>query len=91
MAKKQRPSLADFAQHASPNIAALEAAGPPKREPTFVRKDRPHTTLYLDRRVVKVIKEIALHYDKKPHDLLIEGVNLMLARYGRPSVGDLSK
>jgi hypothetical protein len=35
---------------------------------------------YLDRSAIRVLKEVALPYDKKVHDLLIEGVNMMLAK-----------
>ena len=38
------------------------------------RRDKPHVSVYLDKRVQKVIKEIALAYDRKPHDLHIERV-----------------
>jgi hypothetical protein len=41
--------------------------------------------------VQRVIKESALQYDRKPHDLYLEGINLMLTQYGRPSIDDISK
>jgi len=40
---------------------------------------------------LREIRGIALQFDRKPHDLLIEGINLMLAHYGRASVETLSK
>ena len=52
---------------------------------------RTHTTIYLHKRVLRELKAIALEYDRKPHDILIEGVNAALAHYGRPSVEELSK
>jgi hypothetical protein len=55
------------------------------------RKDKPHASLYLDRRVIRVLKEVALPYDKKVHDLLIEGVNMVLHKYGRPSVEEIAR
>lgn len=53
-------------------------------------KRRSHTSLYLSKDVQHAIAEIALAYRiKKPHDLYIEGINLMLAKYGRPSVEEI--
>ena len=45
--------------------------------------------VYLSKPVLREIKKIALEYDRKPHDILLEGVNLVLTRYGRPSISDL--
>src|ERR1019366_6134780 len=78
---KHRPSLEAFAQSAAPIPAT--AAPPADTVATNVvelvssaaattRKDRPHTTLYLGKKVQRVIKEIALQYDRKPHDLYLE-------------------
>ncbi len=96
---KHRPSLEAFAQSVTPTPPAAAApAGnvvelTPPASPVIAtgRKDRPHTTLYLPKKVQRVIKEIALQYDCKPHDLYLEGINLMLAHYGRPSIEDISK
>ena len=65
----------------------------PLQEPTPApaRPSRTHTTIYLHKRVLRELKAIALEFDRKPHDILIEGVNAALARYGRPSVEELSK
>lgn len=103
MAKHQRPSLEAFAQigQAEPAAPAAQVVelkqpeappasvgqGAPKAR---VRSDASHTTLYLDKAVRKVIKEIALHFDRKPHDLYLEGIDLMLAHYGRPSIKQIS-
>jgi hypothetical protein len=55
------------------------------------RKNRPHTILYLGKKVQRVIKEIALQYDRKPHDVCLEGINLMLTQYGRRLINDILK
>jgi len=50
------------------------------------RRDKPHTTVYLDPAVRLAIKRIALDYNKKAHDLMIEGIDMMLIKYtGKPS------
>jgi hypothetical protein len=98
---KHRPSLEAFAQSGTPepaqvtisdemaSLKAVELVQP--AAVASVRKDRPHTTLYLSKKVQRVIKEIAFQYDRKPHDLYLEGINLMLTQYGRPSIDDISK
>jgi hypothetical protein len=87
---KHRPSLEAFAQAGTqPAVpTAAEAAkvvelkqAPQSSAPvptTHGRKDRPHVSL-------------ALQYDKKPHDLYLEAIDLMLTHYGRASIKDLSK
>ena len=97
MAKHQRPSLEAFAQSAVSVQAPLVAGSPVEPRPfsegqgVRARKDRPHTTLYLDKKVQKIIKEIALQYDRKPHDLYLEGIELMLAHYGKPRIAQIVK
>jgi hypothetical protein len=54
------------------------------------RRSLPHTSLYISKKVQKTLKEIALEYDRRPHDLLIEAVDLVLQRYGRPTTAELS-
>ena len=86
---KKAVRIADLmspAPAAEPMPVAARAESAPAR-----RQGRSHTTLYLDRRVLREIRGIALQFDRKPHDLLIEGINLMLAHYGRASVETLSK
>jgi len=54
-------------------LPARLVPGPnPAAKPESVRRDKPHVSVYLDKRVQKVIKEIALAYDR--HDLHIERV-----------------
>jgi hypothetical protein len=40
-------------------------------------------SLYIPRAAYKFIKQTALDFDKKPHDLLIEGVEMVLAKHGK--------
>ena len=46
-------------------------------------------SLYVGKRVQRALKEIALEYDRKPHDILIEAVDMVLQRYGRPTVAEM--
>ena len=95
----KRPSLESLAQSATlqrDNVATLQrdnvatfnqhAAGAPKR----VLRAAPHMSLYVGKRVQRALKEIALEYDRKPHDILIEAVDMVLRRYGRPTVAELT-
>jgi hypothetical protein len=50
-------------------------------EPKF----RPHVSLYLDPTVMRRIKTLAIELDCRPHDLLVEGVDLMLRKHGQPT------
>lgn len=43
-------------------------------------------TVYLPRAAMKRLKQMALDQDKRLNDLLQEGVDLMLAKYGQPSL-----
>lgn len=43
-------------------------------------------TVYLPRAAMKRIKQMALDQDKRINDLLQEGIDLMLVRYGQPSL-----
>ncbi|SOC89922.1 hypothetical protein SAMN05421890_4911 [Ensifer adhaerens] len=43
-------------------------------------------TVYLPKAAMKRIKQMALDHDKRINDLLQEGVELMLARYGQPTL-----
>jgi hypothetical protein len=88
---KHRPSLEAFAAGLSevqePEVVVTAAPHAPEPQ---VRKDRPHVSLYLDKAVQKTIKSIALEYDRKPHDIYLEAVNLVLARYGRPPIENIA-
>ncbi len=97
---KQRASFESIMQaNQAPATEALPSstAGAEERvsqpiaaeKPHAVRKDKPHTTLYLGKRARKVVKEIALHFDTTPQALYLEGIDMMLTKYGRPNLKEL--
>jgi hypothetical protein len=47
-----------------------------------VRRERPHASLYCHPRVFATIRDLANAQRRKPHDLYVEGLRLMLAQYG---------
>ena len=86
---KPRPSLETIA--IAGNVALRPDSVIPRSAPAGSgRRDKPHVSVYLDKRVQRVIKEIALTYDRKPHDLYIEGINLMLRSYGKGTVDEIA-
>lgn len=89
MAKKPAVSLADLTE-ATPAQAIIEPiennVTTLKRDDVITSKRAKHTSLYLPSEAQRAIKEIAFQFDKRPHDLYIEGINLMLAKYGKPPV-----
>jgi len=72
---------------ASPELP-LPAEHAPSLQP---RAAKSHTTIYLSKRVLRELRAIANEFDRKSHDLLIEGVDYVLKKHGRPSVAELSK
>ena len=86
--KPSRPSLELMAGGVAPKPVAdppVEAVTPPP-----VRRGVLHTSIYIDKRVQRVIREIALVYDLRPHDIYLEGIDLVLKRYGRPSIAEIA-
>lgn len=74
---------------APPAETALTAAAPEAKQGRG-SPSKPHTTLYLDPAVRHAIKRIALDYNKKPHDLLLEGVDMMLVQYTGKGLKDIT-
>ena len=82
---RKRPSVID-------GLDLTEGAQPGKvvalpRPP--VRPDVQHTSIYVPKPAYRKIREIALAKDRKPHDLILEGLDLVLAKYGFPSIAEL--
>ena len=63
------------------NVSTLSEPKPDTR--------RPHVSLYLPKAVQKEIKLIAIGGDRKPHDVYIEAIDLLLKHHGRPSGAEL--
>lgn len=64
------------------NVARADAAKPPAH---FSR-----VGLYLHPAVAKEIKLVAFSHDCKAHDIYLEAVDLVLRKYGRKSIKELS-
>ena len=93
MSKKGgKVSLADYASKAE------EVTAPPSNvTPLTLSRDnvktlrKPHTSLYHSPAVQRAIKDIALNFDKRPHDIYLEAVDLVLTKYGRPTAAEIDK
>ena len=82
--KKRRARLDDLTggRKPPPTLAIVPA-------PTPERKFRPHSSIYLSKPVQRVLRRIAADIDRRPHDLLIEGVELVLQKYGQPTIAEI--
>lgn len=79
------------------NVVKLQGSEPepaPAPKPATKPKARPevqHTSIYVPKAAYRKIREIALTEDRKPHDIIMEGVDLVLAKYGFPSLAEFKK
>ena len=103
MVKSRRPNLAALTQDSLPQtpeppagddvVSAVPTGSdlPPTMPATGTGRSKvQHTSLYLDPDVHMTIKRIALDYRKKPHDLVLEGIEMMLIKYVGKTMKDIS-
>jgi len=50
-----------------------------------------HTSVYLPQPVYRKLREIAFTTDQKIHDVIMEGIDAALRKYGHPGVTELKK
>lgn len=80
MLKKPQPeSLPTRKERASRKVVKLSP--PPVASVTAAEIEK--ISLYLPKPAYRFIKQTALDHDKKAHDVLMEGVEMVLARYGK--------
>lgn len=85
----KRPSLlANIDMAPAKSVAAPAAATPPAAP---AKSDTVKTSLYLPPKAHHKLKEIALAEGCKVHDLVIEGLNKVLAEKGFPPVDEIGK
>ena len=88
---KPKVSLASMVAAEASRVAPLDVVTLQRPDVIASRPKASHTSLYLSPAVLKAIRQIALDLDRRPHDLLVEGVDLMLAKYGRPSIAEIDR
>ena len=89
---KQHPSLEALAGAVVPKPPAttenvISIAPPASARPKW----RAHTSLYISKNVQRMIRRIAADLDRKPHDVLIEAVNDVLIKYGKPGIAEIDR
>ena len=79
--KPKRPSMIDAMMAREPPVAAPMVApvAPPKAKP-----DVQHTSVYIPRPAHERLREIAFHERVKMHDLIMEGLDLVIEKRGHP-------
>lgn len=85
---KRKPASLEMlmAEDAREQASEVTVAAPVKAAPTYEK-----ATVYLPRAAAKRLKQMALDHDKRVNDFLQEGVDLMLAKYGQPSLKELGE
>ena len=54
----------------------------PDGKRTVIRREKPHTSVYMHPAAMRKLREIAAAEDCKPHDVLLEGLRMVFARFG---------
>ena len=78
---KRSPKTAKVVMLTQPQGEAAPAPAAPEIE---------KVTVYLPKPVYRFIKQTALELDRRPHDLLMQGIDMMLAQHGK-SLKDFNK
>lgn len=63
---------------------------PGEAAPVATAHEIEKVTVYLPKPVYRFIKQVALELEKRPHDLLMQGVDMMLSQHGK-SLSDFNK
>lgn len=79
--KPKRPSMIDamMAPEAPAEATQATPPAPPKLKP-----DVQHTSVYIPRLAHERLREIAFHERVKMHDLIMEGLDLVIEKRGHP-------
>ena len=71
----------------SPAAPELEVAIP---KPTRTKREGiVHTSIYVPRPVYQKLREIAFTQERKVHDIIMEGIDAALQKYGHPAIAAL--
>jgi hypothetical protein len=73
----------------SPAGAELEVATTKPARPK--REGIVHTSIYVPRPVYQKLREIAFTQERKVHDIIMEGIDAVLRKYGHPRVATLKE
>ena len=79
-AKPKRPSMIDAMMSPAAPLEAAPAA--PAVAPAKPKPDVQHTSVYIPRAAHERLREIAFHERVKMHDLIMEGLDLVIQKRG---------
>lgn len=63
--------------------AVVQLSLPGEAAPATSTGEIEKVTVYLPKAAYRFVKQVALELEKRPHDLLIQGIELMLAQHGK--------
>lgn len=58
---------------------------------TLVAETHDKMTIYVPKAAAKRIRQMALDHNRRANDFLQEGIDLMLQKYGQPSLSEFGK
>lgn len=79
--KPKRPSMIDAMMAPEP-AASVAASAPPA--PSKPKADKQHTSVYIPRAAYERLREVAFAERRKMHDLIMEGLDLVIEKRGHP-------
>lgn len=86
MVKKKRTSLDDILPAKQEKQRQAKASQAPEQEKPGRRPHVKQQTLYLPLSAHKRLKLLALEEEKKMHDLLLEGLDMLFVNRGLPTI-----
>ncbi len=90
--KRPRPSIIGDLKLSTAPEAEMAPAAPdpaPVTPAPSGRKPRPdivHTSVYIPKAAHRQLREVAFTTDQKVHDLIMEGIDATLRKYGHPGI-----
>ena len=87
----KRPVSLEAAMRGEPTSEAAAPAEAVPTAPAGKSATVEKLTVYVPKAAAKRLKQMALDHDRRINDFLQEGVDLMLAKYGQPSLADFEK
>jgi hypothetical protein len=88
---RKRPSVIDNLDLQPDATLAATETNVPQAQETTKATEVHHTSIYLPKVAYRRIREIAAARDVRPHDIIVEGVDMVLAKHGYPSVAELKR
>lgn len=81
----KRPSIIADLKLDEPSATPTAEASAPAMPTRKARPDIVHTSIYLPKAMHRKLREVAFTTDRKVHDIILEGVEAALRKYGHDS------